>query len=370
MTKIEWTDATWNPIVGCSIVSPGCTNCYAMKMAHRIGPNFPHYKGLTKLTKGGPVWTGKVALAPEETLLAPLRWKKPRMVFVNSMSDLFHEDVPDDWIDRIFAVMALTPQHTYQVLTKRAERMQRYFDGCDLQKDLMDWSRPWHGVTHWHRRDGVAAVFEALIAKGIKYQPPRTLPLPNVWLGVSAERQPEFDERWPHLQSTPAAVRFISYEPGLGPLDATSALNYCDEDGPIEGMRKRGGLDWIIAGGESGPGARPSHPDWFRSLRDQCQAAGVPFFFKQWGAWRPATDEELPRRFGDACAPFRCMCSNGFVGELAIGSAFLHKPKRWPQCFPNGANGDASCNAENIRHVGNAKAGALLDGREWRDFPA
>ena len=127
-TGIEWTDATWNPIVGCSVVSPGCTHCYAMSMAARIEKMTPgsHYAGLTDASKAGPVWNGRLALAPDHILTQPLRWQKPRRIFVNSMGDLFHEDVPDDWIDRVFAVMALAPQHTFQVLTKRAERMRNY----------------------------------------------------------------------------------------------------------------------------------------------------------------------------------------------------------------------------------------------------
>jgi protein gp37 len=266
-TGIEWTDATWNPIVGCSIVSPGCTNCYAMRWAYarldRPHNQFPHYRGTTQGSKAGGVWTGKLALAPDHIIQAPLKWKKPRRVFVNSMGDLFHEDCPDEWIDHVFIVMASTPQHTFQVLTKRAERMRRYITELREKRSIIPDAFPW--------------------------------PLPNVWLGVSAEDQRRADERIPLLLDTPAAVRFISAEPLLGPIDVThidsgrpfhvnALVGYFDH---TNGRDHQTRLDWVIAGGESGPNARPMHPDWARGLRDQCAAAGVPFFFKQWGELAP-----------------------------------------------------------------------------------
>ena len=286
MSKIEWTEQTWNPVVGCSIVSPGCTNCYAMRMAARIeAMKRSHYDGTTKRVNGNPVWTGKVALAPDHILLEPLRRKKPTLWFVNSMGDLFHEDAPDEWIDRVFAVMALCPQHTFQVLTKRAERMRKYFQVSDR--------------TRWHYIDrAVSALASAQGWREFGF----TWPLPNLWLGVSAERQKEADERIPHLLATPAAVRFISAEPLLGPInlkriqisglgfrgigwqDVLSGWRDCNDYPGRENV-----LDWVICGGESGPSARPMHPQWARDLRDQCEAAGVLFFFKQWGAWAPDT---------------------------------------------------------------------------------
>ena len=231
MSKIEWTrnddgteGKTWNPLAGCSIVSPGCTNCYAMRMAARIERMQPasHYKGLTKQVNGNPVWTGKIARAPEHIFYAPLKWRKPTRVFVNSMSDLFHEDVRDEWIDRIFAIMALSPRHTFQILTKRLKRMQKYSG--------------------------------------------RRAALDNVWLGVSVENQQAADERIPLLLDTYAATRFISAEPLLGPLALEALLP---------------GIDWVVVGGESGPGKRPVNLDWMRDIRDQCKAAGVPLFVKQ-----------------------------------------------------------------------------------------
>jgi len=330
MTKIEWTERTWNPIVGCSIVSPGCTNCYAMQMAARIermSPKLDHYKGLTKRVNGKAVWTGKLALAPESTLLLPLRTKKPTMWFVNSMSDLFHEDVPDEWIDRVFAVMALTPQHTYQVLTKRSARMREYVNG--LYERAMD------GETNFARDvvghcEGLNAIFG------------RTKwPFPNVWLGVSCERQQEADERIPDLLATPAAVRFVSAEPLLGPIDFTDVAGKVPEYGstPAHGTDVltphnrilRPQIDWIIVGGESGPNARPMHPDWARAIRDQCAAAGVPFFFKQWGEW------------------------------VSGGPGRIH----WSECRELKSWGGGCYSAR----VGKARAGRLLDGREHNDMP-
>lgn len=273
-SPIEWTDATWNPIVGCDIVSPGCTNCYAMGMAARIeamsaGLGRPtHYEGTTRRVKGKAVWTGRLALAPEKIRTEPLRWKRPRMVFVNSMGDLFHEHVPDEWIDQVFAIMALCPQHTFQVLTKRSARMREYVSGLPERRAMLacnsglDW-------VEW--------------------------PLSNVWLGVSAERQEEADERVPDLLATPAAIRFVSAEPLLGPIDFERTwMNHVNDRAPFDSARLPG-LDWIIVGGESGPHARPMHPDWARSIRDQCAAAGIPFFFKQWGEWGmpPCSLDEL-----------------------------------------------------------------------------
>lgn len=268
-SPIEWTDATWNPIVGCSIISPGCTNCYAMKMASRIEAmgNQPRYAGTTRKVNGNAIWTGKLAQAPDSVLLAPLKRKKPTTYFVNSMGDLFHEDCPDEWIDRVFAVMALAPQHTFQVLTKRSERMRDYFDGGRDRADIVGLAMLTivDRIPHGHRRV--------------------PWPLPNVWLGVSTERQEEADERIPLLLQTPAAVRFISAEPLLGPIDLMEVIPNPIIYNVIHGMERL--LDWVIVGGESGSNARPMHPDWARALRDQCKATGTNFFFKQWGAWKP-----------------------------------------------------------------------------------
>lgn len=349
-SAIEWTDSTWNPTVGCSLVSPGCTNCYAMRMGHRVATTVPHYKGLTKLSKAGPVWTGKVALVPEKVLTQPLRWRRPRRIFVNSMSDLFHEDVPDAWIDQVLAVMARCPQHTFQVLTKRAARMREYLSQFDHRgRYVCSSTRDQIGPDP---RDGNRLLL---------LQEDQHWPLPNVHLGVSAERQWEADERIPELLATPAAKRFVSLEPMLGPImlhylkvsggpvvDALAGEHWYQGAGSINSSTITGKprLDWAIAGGESGPGARPPHPRWFADLRDFCARAGVPFFFKQWGAWAPIE----PQPGGD------------FGGGLCQGS--LRIVRRDGASSDSFEPGDAV-----MRRVGKKAAGATLDGREHREMP-
>lgn len=348
MTKIEWTEATWNPIVGCSIVSPGCTNCYAMKMAARIermSPGLEHYRGLTQPSKAGAVWTGKVARAPDRTLLEPLRRKRPTMYFVNSMSDLFHEDVTDEWIDRILAVMALCPQHTFQVLTKRAKRMRTYFEGQRARREAL--GELMFEVGGEQRQGWYAPEYDGKRAwMGI------CVPLPNVWLGVSAERQKEADERIPELLATPAAVRFVSAEPMLGHINLVQSLNVK----PWTATDRNGlGLSWIIVGGESGPGARPMHPDWARSIRDQCIATDVPFFFKQWGAWRQVTDADT---------------YDTSKGRAGRPPAFIVAHNGTVHCFKNvGYAIDRDHPPVTMIEVGKARAGRLLDGREWNEMP-
>lgn len=287
-SKIEWTEATWNPVVGCSIVSPGCTNCYAMKDAWRknANPRLPRYHGLTKMTKGGAVWTGEVRTVPE-LLDWPLHRRKPLRIFVNSMSDLFHEDVPFEFIADVFAVMACTTRHIYQILTKRQQRMLDFFawlemDGFQFPMQV-DPLRVW---PQWTPARGGRGGYDNC---GPAW------PLENVWLGVSVEDQKRADERIPLLLQTPAAVRWISAEPLLGPVDISPWLAMRTEIGGIQDERER--LDWVVVGGESGPGARPFDIAWARSLRDQCRAAGVPFFLKQIGTeplgWCAANTPEI-----------------------------------------------------------------------------
>ena len=282
-THIEWTDATWQPITGCTIVSPGCTNCYAMQLAGTRLRAHPSRAGLTREVNGSHVWTGEVRLN-EDWLTQPLRWKRPRRIFVCAHGDLFHESVLDEWIDRVFAVMALSPQHTFQVLTKRSRRMREYVsdwrlrvvrdseyglpgrtDDLLLKADLSDEQQHIRNAAHGYR---------------------------NIWLGVSVEDQPRANERIPDLLETPAATRFLSCEPLLGPLDLVDRT-YVGEGGitmrgylrdaqePDDFHYWARKLDWLIVGGESGPRARPMSPNWARFLRDQCLVAGAPFFMKQ-----------------------------------------------------------------------------------------
>jgi protein gp37 len=550
-TGIQWCDATWNPVVGCSIVSPGCTNCYAMGMAARIermnvGRHAPHarrpedippsiYDGLTKQSKVSAVWTGDVRLARDETLTLPLRWKRPRRIFVNSMGDLFHESVPDAWIDRVFAVMALSPQHTFLVLTKRSKRMREYMipalatrvggEAFDLTFRSLA-TNPKSKVG-----DGVKLTCDIAHLK--------VWPLPNVWLGVSAEDQTRADERIPDLLATPAAVRFVSAEPLLsaldlsgwlydrrregipgassprlvygetgrddlaerdfprgrsfvanldqadacgaqrvesgrlsssdvqrsgeasssgrtqGQLDGRKSAGHPTDDGdqsrasgrqqtaersqkPKSGDEKgkrgscdpcieaetqgaerrkerdgeghgstgsgnsvtRGGevasstrdwedvrhnterrfgdchreklasLNWVICGGESGPRARPMHPDWARSIRDQCAAAGVPFFFKQWGEWATGsylmtTGQPIFRKFGTfqewvnkaSTRVHGGVCLDVDGKDLRIGADFMRARDQGK--FP----------VTMMDRVGKHAAGRLLDGREHNDMP-
>ena len=287
MTGIEWTDETWNPTTGCDKVSPGCGlprfdgddtgGCYAMAMAKRLkSMGQPKYQ-----TDGDPRTSGPgfgVAVHPE-TLDSPLRWRKPRRVFVNSMSDLFHEEVPTDFIARVWAVMATAADHTFQILTKRHARMRSLLSSDEFRDIVLE---------HW-ARTMIQPPSRAQLQFG-------TWPLPNVHLGVSTENQKWADIRIPALLDTPAAVRWISAEPLLGPIDLTR-IAYTGGGGThLDVVNGRHGvpnvwvvpakrLDWIVCGGESGKGARPMHPAWARIVRDQCETAGVPFLFKQRGSW-------------------------------------------------------------------------------------
>lgn len=300
-THIEWTDATWNPTTGCSVVSPGCTNCYAMRLAGTRLRDHPSRAGLTIGGKAGPVWSGQVRLN-EDWLDQPLRWRRSRRIFVCAHGDLFHEAVPDEWIDKVFAVMALAPRHTFQVLTKRSGRMRAYMNDPNVAGRV---GSQIETLTHSSvaKRFGVAANGIGPIPDGVggkRYGGERWWPLPNVWLGVSAEDQIRAEERIPDLLATPAAVRFVSAEPLLGPISLrcmpwTSNRGYVDAltgQYDFPGVARRafdppapGKLDWVIVGGESGPGARPCNVEWIRGIVEQCKAAGVPCFVKQVGAF-------------------------------------------------------------------------------------
>ena len=310
-TKIEWADEVWNPVTGCTKVSEGCRNCYAERMAKRLAGRYGYPK------------EQPFAVTPHpDRLELPMKWKKPRRIFVNSMGDLFHEDMmtrktktvlPSEFgfgqhaislrgfYVVIMDIVEQCPQHTFLFLTKRPEIMS---------EALLD---PPAQTTPLHYGGG-------------------NVPLPNVWLGVSVEDQETADRRIPELLRTPAARRFVSLEPMLGPVDLAKYLPHCD-DPTCEGECGESGrrfLDWVILGGESGPGARPMHPDWVRSVRDQCAAAGVPFFFKGWGEW--AEDYQ----HGHAASGVRCVR------------------------FPDGTL---------VERIGKKYTGRKLDGREHLEFP-
>ncbi len=371
-TAIEWTDATWNPIRGCSRVSEGCRNCYAERTAARFsGPGMP-YAGLAEMVDRKPRWTGKLRPV-HELLTKPLGWRKPRRVFVNSMSDLFHEAFDEDeelaeFREQIFCVMAAASRHTFQVLTKRPERARAYLlEVQDDDRDMHRWER-------WARD---------LLGTDYKVPLGWDWPLANVWLGVSIENQRTADERVPPLLETPAAVRWVSYEPALGPVmlhaigeselgttyDALRGIgNWAREE------RARGrSLDWVVAGGESGPGARPAHPGWFRHLRDRCRDAGVPFFFKQWGAYGPGSIREEP-----GMAPVRCF------REFVTFARWVQKGASWVgdgacvdmrgRVLRSGedfaiARDDGAFPVVVMDKLGKQLSGRELDGRTWDEFP-
>lgn len=310
-SAIEWTEATWNPTTGCTKVSPGCAHCYIERTP-------PFRMAGRKFVKG------HIPLQlHHDRLETPLDWRKPRRIFVNSLSDLFHRDVPDGFIDEVFAVMAVCQEHVFQVLTKRVDRLLEWSGRAFATRPTVRCIELW--------RDG--GRIDSSHSDGYPW------PLPNVWLGCSAEDQARADERVPLLLKTPAAVRFLSCEPLLGPIDfrKVPGLNKLPAVHVAEG-RGPAGIDWVIAGGESGPGARPMHPDWARSLRDQCKAAGVPFFFKQWGEWLPNDHMERDAR----------------VVARDTGKAWVT------------FNDAASLGAY---RVGKKAAGRLLDGKEYSEFP-
>lgn len=371
-SAIEWTDATWNPVTGCSVVSPGCTNCYAIKLAGTRLQHHPSRAGLTRDSKAGPVWTGEVRFN-EQWLLQPIEWKAPRLIFVCAHGDLFHEAVPDEVIDKVFAVMAVANHHTFQLPTKRSARMKEYLLSDDLNHrisaalgTLLDGDWVWKaGKPH---RKRIEELIERFLGHGVDRRGDSVyhddpMPLPNVWLGVSVEDQTRADERIPVLLATPAARRFLSCEPLVGPINLEQVA--APDDNPDgswkfdafergdyyqrwtqghwdsgDGPYRSASIDWVICGGESGPGARPMHPDWARQLRDQCRSAGVPFFFKQWGEFQPA--------------------SSGIFGHAV----------HWQRPGGRWVDGLGGVDGNTMIRVGKKAAGATLDGREWREFPA
>jgi protein gp37 len=275
-SSIEWTQATWNPTTGCDQTSPGCDHCYALTLSRRLkAMGNPKYQRDGSPKTSGPGFG--LTIHPDQLQL-PHRWKAPRLIFVNSMSDLFHPDVPDEFIEDVFQVMADTPRHTYQVLTKRAQRLSKI-------ATLLPWTD-------------------------------------NIWMGVSVESA-RYSFRANHLRKVPAAVRFISAEPLLGPLPNLELTD----------------IDWLIAGGESGPGARPMYPAWAEDLRDRCRVEGVAFFFKQWGAWVPNRE-------------------SGAVPVTIEGEILDAMPKVMAPGAP-----------VRMRRVGKGAAGRTMGGRTWNEMP-
>jgi protein gp37 len=342
-TGIEWTEATWNPLVGCTKVSPGCDRCYAETLVNRFAGS----------NKAFPNRFDVVTMRDERMLTQPLRWTRPRRIFVNSLSDLFHQAVPDEFIAQVFAVMAVAGRHTFQLLTKRHARMRALL-GSNRFVELVGQHAEGLALS---QRPGSGRC--RIPGAGDDWTD--GWPLPNVWLGVSVEDQHWADIRIPALLETPAAVRWISAEPLLGPVSLSPWLRpepcrKCGGSGSIAvpgggaqcptcryDDRLRAGreeaLDWVVGGGESGKGARPMHPQWARDLRDQCDAAWVPFLFKQWGHWAPQPAER----------PTIAQTASFSMGEDGAGVHWRRGTEMWP--------------------VGKKAAGRQLDGRTHDGYP-
>ena len=339
-SKIEWTDETWNPVVGCQVVSPGCTNCYAMKIAGRLeamaradrdshfvpGPQ-DQYLGTTQKTKAGFVWTGKIGVASGEVFAKPLRWRRPSRIFVNSLGDLFAVGVRPELLVQVFATMMLTPQHQYQVLTKRPGAMRDYVrelaTSAGLDRLMFTW------VNHPTGRLQLIDLVDPIRVSRV---------LPNVLLGASVENQLYAHSRRDFLRDVAGLgwKTFVSYEPALGEVDWTGWEF----------------LHWLIAGGESGPDARPMHPDWARIARDFCAEHGILFFFKQWGEWAPGEANSLSRK------------------TLAERGAHYFDD-RWEYVLISAAEGaEMHCDDEpDVWRIGKRHSGRLLDGVEHNAMP-
>ena len=317
-TGISWTDSTWNPIRGCSRVSEGCRFCYAESVAYRFSGEGQPYEGLAVLQNSHASWTGKIDWI-DEHWEDPLRWAKPRRIFVNSMSDLFHEQVPDNWIDDIFAVMqhAQSRGHIFQILTKRPKRMVEYLSNPALYLRLM--SRVNYVRGRWPK------------ISVTPFSDPKRFPLKNVWLGTSVENSKE-KHRIDTLREVPAAIRFLSFEPLLGSL----------------GELNLEGISWAITGGESGHHARPMLSHWVEAIREQCDAAGTVFYHKQNGEYVDAGHEEfgkLPK------GEIRALRSDGTEWDL----------KDMPY--------DENADVNTVKRVGRKRAGETLYGKIYHNFP-
>lgn len=351
MSKIEWTNLTWNPTTGCDKVSQGCKFCYAEVMHRRLMKMFPK-----KYTKP---FLGNVEIHTSE-LTKPLTWNTPKMIFVDSMSDLFHEKVPFEFIAKVFIAMALCPHHTFQILTKRPERAVEFFKeyeyfgfGDDRTTDelAMDF-HPWlyDKRTHELRADLRKAgwFWDRYNDDDSRFIFENDAPLKNVWIGTSVEDQKVFNERVPHLLNIPAHVRFLSCEPLLGPIDLSTVK-------PMRSLQSQ--FDWVIVGGESGnkKGVRPMHPDWVRSLRDQCKESEVKFFFKQKGAWEEIDIHRIDQPMST-------------VGYFDENQKFV-ECKNW-KYLPMDIGRNPSDQRIPMTMVGKKSSGNFLDGVQHLEFPA
>jgi protein gp37 len=327
-SKIEWCDATWNPITGCTPISEGCRNCYAERMAKR----FPKLHGEFDAPKGAPRIgvSFRVPVFHPDRLDRPARWKRPRRIFVGSMTDLFHDHIPLSWLTDVMVAMDRAKHHTFMVLTKRPERMKAYLDDIGIQ------------------------------------------PPPHIWWGVTAENQQTADERIPILLQTHAAKRFVSVEPMVGPVDLENLANYhwrqeeeLDPNWPkvrLDALRGHmkgpddmglNRLDWVICGGESGLGARPMHPSWAELLRTQCQEARVPFFFKQWGEWSPYCPDNFEEPKGATA-----INPDGTIAYVAGDDDHI---SNWSENLMDGYH--------IVSRAGKKNAGCRLDAGECKEFP-
>lgn len=313
-STIEWTDSTWNVITGCEIESPGCRRCYAMRLA---GTRLRHHwsrEGLTKASAAGPVWTGETRFN-EQWLRQPLQWKRKRRIFVVAHGDLFYERVPDAWIDQVFAVMVLAPQHTFQVLTKRTARMATYIKALGTPAGYDRLEAAARAIGYTLRHEGIPLV---------------AWPFKHVWLGTSIESQPYAEVRREPLREIASGgwLTWVSYEPALGAVNWTG----------WEFLR------WFVSGGESGADARPSHPDWHRAARDFCKANSIPFHFKQWGAWK--------------------------AGNVRVHVLDASADVAWPDgTIGSGSAAERGGGGVSLYCVGKKAAGRLLDGRTHDEYP-
>lgn len=367
MTKIEWTNESWNPIIGCDKISPGCKECYAEKMAGRLSNigSTSYYINVVKhemqsdnpnfIEKGLPKWNGKTHFV-KSALTKPLHWAKPQMIFVCSMGDLFHESVDIFTVAKIFAIMFLAKQHTFQVLTKRPERAKMYL----RDKAFLDIY--WKYCNQLHNEFIKPLESELYNFSELMHE----WPLSNVWFGTSTENQEQAEKRIPILLQIPAAIRFVSCEPLLGPIDlgdiayndigGESHINslYCDIPNEDDEQFNGATLDWVIAGGESGPKAKPMHPNWIYSLLDQCTASKTPFFFKQWGEWKDGSN--YPKK-------------NNII-VLNNGEYSNWDNDEWKKLSKKYSSDQWNkLDAKVMSRVGKKKAGCLLDEKEYKQFP-